>query len=222
MFKILTVAVCLVLSSIVVLPAFGWEWWADLEVQWADLRGERDLSPIILTCSDGCSSDSYDEKSQGNVAILATNKLYGQTQSRVPFSQKGRPWDTIGAYSWKNLGVSLSNGELVRVSVSASRSQLLELANGKTVALKILIRRENGTIVEVTVSVTLGRDNIIEPVKVDDRWMDNLTWAAEASAMNPGTTIATNQRYGYGLGDWFYTSPGDCWGTATGVMCSPY
>lgn len=58
--------------------------------------------------------------------------------------------------------------------------------------------------------------------KEDERALDDLTWAAEAAAMNPATTIAMNQRYGYGFGNRWYGSPGACWGTSTGVMCQPY
>ena len=58
--------------------------------------------------------------------------------------------------------------------------------------------------------------------KEDERALDDLTWAAEAAAMNPAITIAMNQRYGYGFGNSWYRSPGACWGTGTGVMCQPY
>ena len=172
-----------------------------MEDQWYDmwLNNPRDLGANGTHCKSHCLS-SYDTDSLNNIAGTAVNKVYGKNRDRFPWAQRGRRWDYVDAQAWKNLRVHLGDGSVVTVSsapISIEDRKSIDFGTTKVVAVRIT--RDNGSMVDILVTVTKGHDQELIPteksIEESLRDIDALLLKEEGVVMSPDYNIKLNARY---------------------------
>lgn len=214
--------------------------WYDYLPDWDNFNSEADpFSPTPFVKVDSykpggdqmfnCLNCGRWDSREGlnNFARTAANLVYGKDPLKMYYPPRF-PWQdgtlkpTPLGENWHGLKIRTDDGH-VTVKARMSGDQKVRLKAGQHVVVKLQIVHVNGIAMEILIEIRPGLNYPIippEPEGID--YLDDISFKAEASVMSMGYIIGLNQRYGYGIGDWFYSSPGDCWPTETGVMCSPF
>jgi len=84
------------------------------------------------------------------------DKIYGADAASFPWAQRSRKWEKLTAYDWKNLVVTLRNGNRVMVSTKLTRSQSSQIRQGRRATITLKIVRANRSVVYKDMHVEPG------------------------------------------------------------------
>jgi len=89
---------------------------------------------------------------------IATNEIYGETQKKFPFAQRARPFETIGTHAWRDIGVRMKNGTILRVSSKMDFRTRVDLNRGERTIGTVTVRGANNILVTRQILIQKGVD----------------------------------------------------------------